>query len=126
VPAPVAPSRAPAPAGGFRIEDASSRVAAAASAPAAAVAAAPAGVAVAAPPRPKAVESTPIPAPKPAAAPRPAPASEPTVQAKPMQDRMVKVSGLARGGGGGPKWVVILGLAALIGGAAWFVLTKVL
>jgi mutual gliding-motility protein MglA len=121
-PAPVAPQRS----GGFRIEDASPRTAIAASAPSTAVAAAPAGVAVAAAPRPKPAEA-PAPAPAPRPAPRPAPSSaEPTVHAKPMQDRMVKVSGLARGGGGGPKWAVIVALAGLIGAAAWFVLTKVL
>jgi signal recognition particle receptor subunit beta len=122
VPAPVA---APRPGSSFRIEEPSPRAAAAASAPSSAVAAAPAGVAVATAPRPKPAEvPAPAPAPRPAA--RPAPATESTVQAKPMQDRMVKVSGLARGGGGGPKWAVILALAGLIGGAAWFVLTRVL
>jgi signal recognition particle receptor subunit beta len=125
-PAPVAAAGPARTGGGFRIEDPSPRAAIAASAPATAVAAAPAGVAVAAAPRQKPAEA-PAPAPAPRPAPRPAPASaEPTVHARPMQDRMVKVSGLARGGGGGPKWAVVVALAGLIGAAAWFVLTKVL
>lgn len=125
-----APRPAPAPA--------PARTAVAASAPATAVAAAPSfgatGTAVA--PRP-----TPVPPPAPVVTttgappfrPPPAPthaAPAPTSaaaspSARPMNERLVHVSGLSRGGGGGGgKLVWIVGLVALIGAAAWFVLTK--
>jgi signal recognition particle receptor subunit beta len=121
------PTSRPSPS--YRIEE-PARVGAAASAPATAVAAVAAPAAVAERPRPApspATVAVPAPAAPPAPAGRPAgSASEPSVHARPVADRMVKVSGLGRAGGGGNRWVVVLALLGLIGAAAWFVLTKVM
>lgn len=101
----------------------------AASAPAAAVAAAPAAsaTAVAEPPRPApAPRATPVaPAPAPSAAAAPAPAPSAVAAPRTVNDRLVTVSGLSRGGGrSGNRFGLVLTLAALIAAAAWVALTQ--
>ena len=66
---------------------------------------------------------TPRPAPAPVSA--PAPAAEPAAAQKPARDRYVKVSGLGRPSGGG-RFAVVLLLAAMIAGAAWIAVTRLL
>ena len=53
------------------------------------------------------------------------PAATPAAAPKAPQDRYVKVSGLGRPSGGGKIGVFLL-LAALIAGAAWFAVTRLL
>ena len=112
---------APLPA---RAQPALSNFAIAASAPASATAARESATAVATLPAPHRVprpEAAPVSAPAPQAT--PAPAARPAYQ--PTPERYVQVSGLGRPSGGG-RFAVVLLLAALIAGAAYFVVTRVL
>jgi len=127
-PAP-APRHAPAPVTPSNGYEPSPRISIAAGAPAGA---ARAGTAVAE--APAVVAARPAPAPSwtppahasPARAPESAhaPASDPSPAARPVNDRLVKVSGLSHGGGSSGKLLPLIVLGALIAAAAWFVLTR--
>jgi len=80
------------------------------------------GVAVATRPSPAPSKGRTPPAPSAAPAPASAPVAS-TITQRSVSDRMVTVSGLGRPSGGG-RAAAILGLLALIGAAAWFVLTR--
>ena len=60
---------------------------------------------------------------KPAAAPAPSKPTSERWQKQHLHARVVAVSGLKAGGGSGKK-MVVLALVAVIGAAAWFVLSR--
>jgi signal recognition particle receptor subunit beta len=115
-----APSAAPAP--GRVAPVGPPRTAVAASGPSGATA-----VATAPEPAP-APTAKPMPKPPrtaPAPAPAPTPGAEATFSSRPVNDRIVKVSGLGRPSGGG-RVLTMAGLAALIAAAVWFAVTRLL
>jgi signal recognition particle receptor subunit beta len=102
------------------------RTAVAASAPAPAVAVAPAHEAAATATLPApARTSRPAPASAPTPAPAPAAAPAPILTARPHSERLVRVSGLGRPSAGSRVMLLVVVLA-LLGGAAWFAVTKLL